>query len=93
MRLATTSMMLSFFLTAMDLNGLLQCGASEMMRVPSLPGLRLLSTSTGIFFLNRRQNGGRVQHLGAEIGQLGCFFKADDLDAQSLGAGLGDRWS
>ena len=51
MRLATTSMMLSFFLTAMDLKGLLQCGASEVMRVPSQAALRLLSTSTGMFFL------------------------------------------
>ena len=51
MRPATTSMMLSFFLTAMDLKGLLQWGASEMMRVPSHEGLRLLSTWTGMFFL------------------------------------------
>ena len=50
MRLATTSMMLSFFFTAMDLNGLLQWGAREVMRVPSHPALRLLSTSTGMFF-------------------------------------------
>ena len=50
MRLATMSMMLSFFFIAMDLNGLLQCGAREMMRVPSLDGLRLFSTSTGMFF-------------------------------------------
>ena len=50
MRLATMSIMVSFLFTAMDLNGLLQCGATEMMRVPSLLGLRLLSTSTGMFF-------------------------------------------
>ena len=42
MRLATTSMMASFFLTAIDLKGLLQCGAMEMMRVPSHDALRLL---------------------------------------------------
>ena len=30
MRLATTSMIVSFFFTAMHLNGLLPCGASEM---------------------------------------------------------------
>jgi hypothetical protein len=49
MRLATTSMMVSFFLTAMHLKGLLQCGASEMMRVPSLVGFFEFSTSTGMF--------------------------------------------
>ena len=85
MRLATTSIMLSFFLTEMDLKGLLQCGAREMMRVPSQPALRLLSTRTGMFFLDGGQNGGRVQHLGAEVGKLGGFFKADDFDAQRIG--------
>ncbi len=86
MRLATTSMMLSFFFTAIDLNGLLQCGAMEMMRVPSLEGLRLFSTSTGMFLLHGRQDGGGMQHLGAEVGEFGCFFKADDFDAQCVGA-------
>ncbi len=50
MRLATMSMMVSFLFTAIDLKGLLQCGATEIMRVPSQPGLRLFSTSTGMFF-------------------------------------------
>ena len=50
MRFATTSMMVSRRFAAMHLNGLLQCGASEMMRVPSFDGLREFSTSTGIFF-------------------------------------------
>ena len=51
MRLATMSMIVSLRFTAMDLNGLRQCGASEMMRVPSFSGLREFSTSTGMFFL------------------------------------------
>ena len=38
------------------------------------------------------QNGGRVQDLCAEIGKLGGFFKADDFDAQRIGAD-GDPWS
>ena len=86
MRLATTSMMLSFFLTAMDLKGLLQCGASEMMRVPSYGGVAAVEHQHGDVLLDRGQNGGRVQDLGAEVGQLGGFFKADDLDAQGIGA-------
>ena len=32
------------------------------------------------------QDGGRMQHLGAEVGKLGGFFKADDFDAQGVGA-------
>ena len=86
MRLATTSMMLSFFLTAIDLNGLLQCGAMEMMRVPSLVGFLLFSTNTGMLFLTAGQDGGGVQHLGAEVGEFGRFFKADDFHAQGIGA-------
>ena len=30
-----------------------------------------------------------MQHLGAEVGQLGRFLKADDLDAQRIGADAG----
>ena len=86
MRLATTSMMLSFFLTAMDLNGLLQCGASEMMRVPSQAGVAAVEHQHGNVLFDGRQDGGRMQHLGAEVGQLGGLLKADDLDAQSIGA-------
>ena len=86
MRLATTSMMLSFFLTAMDLKGLLQCGASEMMRVPSQAGVAAVEHQDGNVLFDRRQDGGRVQDLGAEVGQLGGFLKADDLDAKRIGA-------
>jgi hypothetical protein len=91
MRLATTSMMLSFFLTAMDLKGLLQWGAREMMRVPSHGGVAAVEHQHRNVLFDGRQDGGRVQDLGAEVGQLGGFFKADDLDAQCVGtdAGIG----
>ena len=32
------------------------------------------------------QNRGRVKNLGAEVGEFGGLFKADDLDAQGIGA-------
>src|ERR1035437_2506042 len=35
------------------------------------------------------EDGGRVQDLGAEVGQLGGFLEADDLDAEGLGADAG----
>ena len=79
-------MMLSFFLTAMDLKGLLQCGASEMMRVPSQAGVAAVEHQHRNVLFDRRQNGGRVQHLGAEVRQLRRFFKADDFHAQRIGA-------
>ena len=82
-------MMESFFLTAMDLKGLPQCGASEMMRVPSQAGVAAVEDEDGDVLLDGGQDGGRVQHLGAEVGQLGGFFKADDLDAQGVGADAG----
>ncbi len=44
MRLATMSMMVSRFLAAMLLKGEAQGAATAVMRVPSLPGLRELST-------------------------------------------------
>ena len=86
MRLATTSMMLSFFFTAIDLNGLLQCGASEMIRVPSFDRIAAVQHQHRNILLHRRQNRRRVQHLGAEVGQLRRLFKADHLHAQRIGA-------
>ena len=79
-------MMLSFFFTAMDLNGLLQCGASEMMRVPSQAGVAAVQHLHGNVLLHRRQNRGRVQHLGAEVRQLRRFLKADFFHAQRVRA-------
>ena len=42
---------------------------------------------------DRGENGGGVQDLGAEVGELGGFFKADDFDAQGVRADARDRWS
>ena len=35
--------------------------------------------------LDRRHHGGRVQHLGAEVGELGGFGEGDGLDAVAAG--------
>ena len=43
-------MIVSRRFTAIDLKGLRQCGASEMIRVPSFSALREFSTKTGMFF-------------------------------------------
>ena len=57
-----------------------------VMRVPSLAGLRELRTKTGMILLHGGEDGGGVQDLGAEVGELGGLFKADGLDAQGVGA-------
>ena len=49
-------------------------------------GLLAVEHQHGDVLFDRGQDGGRVQHLGAEVGELGGFFKADDLDAQCIGA-------
>ena len=53
------------------------------MRVPSTSGRREFRISTGNVLLDGGQHGGRVQHLGAEIGQLGGFGEGDRLDAMA----------
>ncbi len=85
MRLATTSMMVSFFLTAMHLKGLLQCGAREMMRVPSLDGVAGVEDEDGDVASDSGQDGGGMEDLGAEVGEFGGFFEADDLDTEGVG--------
>ncbi len=37
-----------------------------------------------MFFFDGWEDGGRMQNLGAKVGEFGRFFKADDLDAQRL---------
>ena len=86
MRLATMSMMVRRFLAAMDLNGLRQCGASAVMRVPSFCGIARVEDQHRNILLHRGQDGGGVQHLGAEVGELGCLFEADGADAERVGA-------
>ena len=56
MRVATISMMVMRFFAAMALNGFRQCVARARIRVPSLPGLREFSTSTGMFFCTAGSN-------------------------------------
>ncbi len=86
MRLATTSMMESFFLTAMDLKGLLQWRRERDDARAFAGGVAAVEHVDGDVLFDGGQNGGRVQDLGAEVGELGGFFKADDLDAQGVGA-------
>jgi hypothetical protein len=89
MRLATTSMMLSFFLTAMDLKGLLAVRRQRGDARALAGGVAAVEHQDGNVLFDGRQDGGRMQHLGAEVGQLGGLFKADDLDAQRVGADAG----
>ena len=49
-------------------------------------GVAAVEHQHGNVLFDGRQNGGRMQNLGAEVGQLGRLFKADDLDAQGVGA-------
>ena len=49
-------------------------------------GVAAVEHEHGNVLFDGGQDGGRVQNLGAEVGQFGCFFKADDLDAQRIGA-------
>ena len=85
MRLATTSMMESFFLTAMDLKGLLQWRRERGDARAFAGGVAAVEYQHGDVLFDGRQNGGRMQNFCAEVGQLGGFFKADDLDAQGVG--------
>ena len=55
------------------------------MRVPGTSGRRELRISTGMFFSMAGTHGGRMQHLGAEIGQLGGFGEGDGFDAMAAG--------
>ena len=86
MRLATTSMMLSFFFTAMDLKGLLQCGRQRDDARALARGIAAVEHLHRNVLFDGGQDGGRMQHLGAEVGQFGGLFKADDLHAQRIGA-------
>ena len=52
-------------------------------------GVAAVEHEDGDVLFDRGQNGGRVQNLGAEVGEFGCFFKADDLDAQGIRADAG----
>ena len=49
-------------------------------------GVAAVEHQNGNILFHRRQNRGRMQHLGAEVGQFRGLFKADDLDAQRVGA-------
>ena len=55
------------------------------MRVPGTSGRREFRISTGMFFSMAGQHGGGMQHLGAEISQLGGFGEGDGLDAMAAG--------
>ena len=86
----------ALFLTAMHLKGE-ACsvrGDGEMMRVPSFEGLREFSTKhrDGLA-ADGGKDGGRMQDLGAEVGQLRGFLKADHLDAQCIGDRCAGPWS
>ena len=54
-------------------------------------GVAAVEHQHGNVLFDGGQDGGRMQNLGAEVGQLGGLFKADDLDAQGIGtdAGIG----
>ena len=52
-------------------------------------GVAAIEHQDGNVLLDRRQNSGRMQHLGAKVSQLGGLLKADDLDAQGVGADAG----
>ena len=89
MRLATRSMMVSCFLAAMDLKGLRHSLAQRGDPRAFVFRIARVEHQHGDVFLDRGENGCRVQHLGAEVGELGGFFKADGLDAQRIGADAG----
>ena len=93
MRLATMSMMVSFFLAAMDLKGLAQGGAMAVILVPSFSALRRVEDADGDVLLHGGKDGRGVQDFGAEVGELGGFFEADGLHAQGFGARCAGRWS
>jgi len=91
MRLATTSIMLSFLFHGDRLEGALAMRGERSDPVPSHVALRLFSTCTGMFFFTAGK-WWRVQHLGAKVSQLRRLFKADDFHRNASGQ-MRDRWS
>ena len=71
-------------LQAIDLMAFEQGTASAMMRVPGLGPARVEDQHRDVL-LDGRQHGGRVQHLGAEVGQLGGFGEGDAFHAVAAG--------
>jgi hypothetical protein len=68
MRLATMSMMVSFFLAAMDLKGLAQGGAMAVMLGAFVFGVARVENEDGDVLLHGREDGRGVQDFGAEVG-------------------------
>ena len=79
------SMMVSFFLAAMDLNGLAQDGGDGGDLGAFVLRVAAVEDEDRDVLLHGGQDRGRVQDLGAEVGELGGLFKADGLHAQRLG--------
>src|SRR6185437_12443331 len=53
---------------------------------PLAGGIAAVEHQHGNVLLDGRQNGGRMQYLGAEVGQFGGFFKADHLHTERIRA-------
>ena len=56
-----------------------------MMRVPGHFGPARIQNQDRNVLFDRRHHGRRMQHLGAEVGQLGRFGEGDRLDAMAAG--------
>ena len=78
-------------LQAIDFTTFAQCTASLVMRVPSTSGPPRIQDQHRNILLDGRHDGGRVQHLGAEIGQLGGFGERDGLDTMPAAQNRRDR--
>ena len=85
MRAATTSMTVMRFLAAMALNGLLRVRRAGDDLGALVRGIARVENVDRNVLLDGRQHGGGVQDLGAEVGEFGGFFEADDLDAVGIG--------
>ena len=85
MRVETMLTSVILRLHAMDFTTLAQGTRSATMRVPATSGRREFRIKNRNVLLDGRHDSGRMQHLRAEIGQLGGFGERDGLHAMAAG--------